>query len=337
MDDSACIMERIVVAIRHATPTAGDVRVVNLQAITGGNARRAWSFELSWEREHKRETLRCILLSQAPGRHVDSDPGAEFAVLKSLEGHGICAPGVIAVDKAGNITGAPSIIMKMIEGDADPIKFLKNSSVETCRALTADLARKAADLHAFDWRGAGLSAVDNPPYQQITEWENIFLENRQEPLPVFCYLFDWLKNNVPEPARLSLVHGDLRVGNFLYLDEQITAILDWEMAHIGDPAEDIAWIYRDLWSPARYLSLDTFLETYTERHGIDPGYKNIVFYRAFGEIKHAIISLTASAAVMNGESNNLRHADRASMAPRCVERCLAFVRSYEEIPNHVAA
>ncbi|MEZ5481564.1 MAG: phosphotransferase family protein [Porticoccaceae bacterium] len=326
-------VNRVELVIKAANPAYENLVVTNLQRAFGGNSRLAWSLDITFEHGGQLTQIPCILLSQVPGRHVDSDTCAEFSVLQALTGRGISTPGAIALDADGFINGAPAIVMERAEGEADAVKFLRDIDGSS-QALTTQLAEKTADLHNFDWRSAGLVAEENSVLGQILQWENTFRENRQEPHPAIVFLFSWLKGNLPEPARLSLVHGDLRPGNFLYQGDQITAILDWEMAHIGDPAEDIAWIYRELWSPSRFLLLGDFLSIYSARHGFDPGQKNVIFYRIFSEIKFAVISLTASNSVAQGKSSNMRHADRAAKVPQCLELCFEFIDCFSKAANH---
>ena len=86
---------------------------------------------------------------------------------------------------------------------------------------------------------------------------------------------------------MSLVHGDLRFGNLLHSQGRLTALLDWEMTHLGDPIEDLGWVYRDLWSPATSLSFDGFLAAYVEAGGgpVDPDH--LRWYQVLSEVKHA--------------------------------------------------
>src|SRR5690606_38659888 len=209
-----------------------------------------------------------IMLSRAPGSQVQADPEREYAVLRALGGSAVRAPRVWALDADGAVTGASSVVLQRMPGRADPVAFLGSRDHDRARELTADLARAAAELHAVDLHsgdpaglterlGAVVSADGRIDARatvaaQIEYWRSVFLDCRLEPLPVLAGLFDWLLDNVPEPARLAVVHGDLRPGNFLYEDSRLVALLDWEMVHLGDPVEDLAWIYRPLWSPHRF-------------------------------------------------------------------------------------
>jgi aminoglycoside phosphotransferase (APT) family kinase protein len=327
---------RVAQVIQLAKPGLTGIKVIDLKRAFGGNARLAWSFELHYCDGGRELVKPCILLSQVAGRHVDSDIAAEYSVLKALSGKNACTPEAIALDLDGLVTQAPAIIMERVEGNANAVAFLNDVSGASIR-LTKQLAEVTANLHQCDWMETGLRVAVNPGLAQIEEWEAVFLDNRLEPHPVMRHIFQWLKTNVPKPAKLSLVHGDLRPGNFLYLKDKITALLDWEMAHIGDPAEDIAWIYRELWSPQKFVKLEDFVQLYKAKNGLDVGQKNIIFYQIFSEMKFATISLTASASVATAKSANLRHVDRAAKIPQCLALSFALIEKFNQVKSHAAA
>jgi aminoglycoside phosphotransferase (APT) family kinase protein len=104
-------------------------------------------------------------------------------------------------------------------------------------------------------------------------------------------------------------------------------LLDWELAHVGDPAEDIAWMYRRLWSPQAFLPLDSALRLYAQAGGTGIAPERLLWYRVFSEARLATISLTAVRRFMDGHTGNLRHAGRVSMVNECL---LAAIRWIEE-------
>jgi aminoglycoside phosphotransferase (APT) family kinase protein len=140
-----------------------------------------------------------------------------------------------------------------------------------------------------------------------------------------AYAFDWLRRRAPVADRVAIVHGDLRFGNLLYEDGRLTALLDWEMVHLGDPLEDLGWVYRRIWTPERSLPFEEFLAAYEAeslllgwRHPVDAD--RLRWYQAFSEVKHAVISLTAARSFHDRLTLNLRHADRAATLPAFLDR-----------------
>jgi aminoglycoside phosphotransferase (APT) family kinase protein len=179
------------------------------------------------------------------------------------------------------------------------------------------LAAIAARLHTLDCKKLALDFLpattpETAAAEQISYWESLFLKHRMEPHPVMVSAFIWLKEHRPIARRISIVHGDFRFGNFLYEGDRINAMLDWEMVHLGDPVEDIAWAYRSLWGPQAFLSLDEFVTRYTELSGTPVDSETLRFYRLLGEVKHGIIFLTGARSFMDRRTRNLFLADRAS-------------------------
>jgi aminoglycoside phosphotransferase (APT) family kinase protein len=316
--------------IRHALAARlGDggvpVELTGWQRAFGGNARQAFAFDAVWPQGR---TVPCIVLSQVAGKHVDSDTAAEYAVLRALNGTDVRSPDALLLDAAGEITGSPLIVLERMPGKASAVDFLAESDMARGQALTADLARATAELHRFDVTGADLAFdATDPVGAQVAAWHESFRENRLEPHPVLDWLFGWLRDNTPRPLRLSLVHGDLRAGNFLYEGDRVTALLDWEMAHVGDPAEDIGWIYRRLWSPEKFLSLDEFLAIHADHAGFAIPRRSVLYYRIFSEAKFAAISVAAAHHFATGGTSNLRHIDRAAKIPECLRLALGWIAS----------
>lgn len=297
-------------------------RISGWQRAFGGNARRAYAFDVTWA---DGKSAPCILLSQFAGKHIDSDTAAEYAVLRSLNGSDVRSPQALLLDADGALTGAASIVLERMPGQASVVDFLA-AAPATGRALSEDLARATAELHRFDWQSGGLTTnTANPIDAQIALWQDGLYKNRLEPHPVLDWLFGWLRAHAPAPVRRSLVHGDLRPGNFLYEGDRLTALLDWEMAHIGDPAEDIAWIYRQMWSPKRFLPLDDFLAIHAQHAGFAIPRQSVIFYRIFSEAKFAAISLAAAHLFATGGTSNLRHIDRAAKVPACLRLALGWI------------
>lgn len=303
--------------------------VTDVRRVFGGNARQAFAFTAG--------DVDGILLSQVQRGQVESDPDAEFRVLRRLEGGGVRAPRALAVDRDGSVVGAPSIALERLPGTASISAFLSPDDAEAARRLTADLARATAELHnapagssgertapADTYVSAGCPGSEGHTPPVVADWRALFEEARLEPHPIIASLYGWLEDHAPTPARTCIVHGDLRPGNVLYDGDRITGLLDWEMAHDGDPAEDLAWIHRPMWSPEKNLPLDDFLDVYDEHATVPADRAAVDYWRVFCEVKFATISLRAARAFHEGWSTNLRLADRAAMVTGSVRQALEW-------------
>jgi aminoglycoside phosphotransferase (APT) family kinase protein len=314
----AQLAERVVELLRTGLPPrACEVTVSAPVRVFGGNARVAWACEGSWTLDETRQHDPMILLLRAQGSQVQTDPIREVQILDGLAESGVRAPRVWAHDADGLLFGVPAILLQRLPGRADAVEYL-SASVETGRARTLDLAKAAAELHSVP---QAAQAADS----QLHYWRACFEESRLEPIPALSWLFGWLDDNAVSPVRSALVHGDFRPGNVLYDGDRIVGLLDWEMAHIGDPVEDLAWAYRGIWSPERFVSLDEFVNAYEAAAGVTVTAEALRWNRVFCEVKFATISLQAARSFVDGRSHNLRLIDRARTVIPSVRRCLEWV------------
>jgi aminoglycoside phosphotransferase (APT) family kinase protein len=294
-----------------------DIRIDNLAPITAGNARQAWEFDVQWLDGGEERKVSCVMLRKAEAGQLESDLVSEFRTISALGSSGVPVARALWMDREGRWLERPSFIMEKVSGATDFLALLKLEAAERSRAIAQQLAAIAARLHTLDWKKLGVDFLPAPTpetaaAEQISYWESLFLKHRMEPHPVIFGAFIWLKEHPPVARRISIVHGDFRFGNFLYERDRINAMLDWEMVHLGDPVEDIAWAYRSLWGPQAFLSLDEFVGRYTELSGMPVDPETLLFYRLLGEVKHSIISLTGTRSFMDGRTRNLLLADRAS-------------------------
>jgi aminoglycoside phosphotransferase (APT) family kinase protein len=309
-------------------PETTDIRIDELTPVSGGNARKAYSFDVVIGGENGHIDIPCIMLMQAGAGQLESDLKAEFHVLSALEGTGVPAPRALWIDADGSSLGSPTMIMDRIPGVTDILALRAPEPAGRNRAIALAFADAAAKLHTAPidrLQFLGSTTCETTAAEQVAIWEAQFLKQRMEPHPAIAFAFQWAKTHAPVAERISLVHGDYRLGNFLFEDERITALLDWEMAHLGDPAEDIAWAYRALWTPEMHVPIAEFVDRYHEAGGPTIRPENLLFYRLFGEIKHAVISLTAARSFADGRTRNVRLADRMTLALPCIKQFLDWL------------
>ncbi len=317
----------IAMLLGQRLPPGTRVAVSPPERAFGGNARQAWTCTASWEDGSGRHDEDLILLVRAAGSQVRTDPAREFAALNGLAEAGVRAPRIWGHDQDGRLFGGAAVLLERLPGRTDAVEYLR-ADPATGRARTLDLALALAELHA-----APVPALDEGPSPlaplQLEQWRQQFEEARREPHPTLSWLFGWLADHLAEPARPVLVHGDFRVGNVLFSADRITGILDWEMAHPGDPGEDLAWAYRALWSPERFVALDEFVAAYEAAGGAHVPAGALRWHRVYAEVKFAVISLRASRSFADGTSGSLRLIDRARTVIPALRRSLDWVAEAE--------
>ena len=163
--------------------------------------------------------------------------------------------------------------------------------------LPGQLAAALAQIHsvpAADVEGLATSTA-TPAIEACDLWE-LALDAIGEPLPGVEAGLRWLRLNAPPPAEPRLVHGDFRLGNLIVDERGLAAVIDWELCHAGDPAEDLAWLCIRSWRfgidelPVAGLGeLDGFLDAYEAAGGARPDPERWRWWSAMGNVKWAVI------------------------------------------------
>jgi aminoglycoside phosphotransferase (APT) family kinase protein len=148
--------------------------------------------------------------------------------------------------------------------------------------------------------------------EQLAYWQGVINDDEIHPQPIAQAAIRWLAANLPPPAqKISIVHGDYRTGNFLFDDQaQITAILDWEMCHLGDPLEDLAWSLDPLWSgedlelAGRLIPHGQAIQIWCEASGLSCNEQTLKWWRIFVSVKAVAIWISSSENFEQGEGKD---------------------------------
>jgi aminoglycoside phosphotransferase (APT) family kinase protein len=172
----------------------------------------------------------------------------EARVITALHGRAR-VPKVFAVCEDEAVLGAPFYVMELVEGVAvvDHLPAAIDTP-EYRRATGEELIDVLVELHAVDWRAAGLEGFGKPEgylERQLRRFGGLWEHNKTRDISAVEQVGQWLADNMPQSPAATVVHGDYRIGNVLLADSpppKITAILDWEMSTIGDPLADLGYL-----------------------------------------------------------------------------------------------
>jgi aminoglycoside phosphotransferase (APT) family kinase protein len=268
-----------------------DPGELKLSPVPGGASRETWLVEGDDGR---------WVLRRDPEGSVSLVPIAdEFALISRADEAGVPVPEPLALEPAGGRLGTAGMLMSFVTGTSVAPRILRKPEYERARrALTAQLAEALARIHSIGTATLAdvLAMPDgNPALAQISEWERQ-LDEIGEPLPAVELGLRWLRANAPEPVESRLVHGDFRLGNFIVDESGLAAVIDWELAHLGDPAEDIGWLCIRSWrfgnddlSVAGVGDLDEFAAPYEAAGGAPVERDRVRYWEAFGNVKWAVI------------------------------------------------
>lgn len=248
----------------------------------------------------------------------------EYRALETLQGvASLPVPLVYGFCDDTSVIGAPFLITGRVEGDTPmPWKGAAQSRGEEINAsLARDFIDGLAALHCVDWNNTALKGlwgkVDPSSVareQTIHWWRHAgFSDDASDVPPQMHHALRWLLRHAPAATRVVIVHGDYRVGNFLQDEGRITAVLDWELVHAGDPHEDLAWAALRVFSGGTgrvggIVDREEFIERYARQAGFIPDPVSWRYYEVFGLFKSAAMLLSASRRVETGRAHDVRMA-----------------------------
>ncbi|MGB8860701.1 MAG: phosphotransferase family protein [Ilumatobacteraceae bacterium] len=171
------------------------------------------------------------------------DMGNEAMVVRAAGAAGVPVAQVVAASTDPSALGSAFMVLTAVEGETIARKILRDEHYARARTvLPAQLGAALAQLHAVDT--TGLSSL--PTTDQVQQYREA-LDQLGQPHPTFELVFKWLAAHRPPARPPVLVHGDFRLGNVIVADDGLRAILDWELAHLGDPMEDLGWLCVKAW------------------------------------------------------------------------------------------
>jgi aminoglycoside phosphotransferase (APT) family kinase protein len=255
-----------------------------------------------------------VILRRPPLGHVLAtahDMSREHRMLAALTPTSVPVPRPLALCDDADVTGAPVYLMTYVEGRVvrtaeDAADLDLEARARVSRAMTDVLA----DLHGIDPDAAGLAGFGRPEgfmERQVRRWGKQLDASRSRDLPGIEDLRAELAASVPASSGVAVVHGDYRLDNLLVAGPgepdalRVRAVLDWEMATLGDPLADVGlllayWdtlsrvpnqVSRGMGEAAGFPSGTTLAEWYAERRGADLA--PLPWYEAFGLFKLAVI------------------------------------------------
>jgi len=226
---------------------------------------------------------------------------------------GIPGPGVVYVLKPTDNLGN-GFFMEWLEGETLGQRIVRAPEYAGVRPkLARQCGEILARIHAIDWQAAGLD-TQLPlitPAQLVDDTWGLY-RDLDLPVPMIDYTWRWLKDNLPADSDMKLVHGDFRNGNLMVTAEGINAVLDWELAQIGDPARDLGWLCVNSWRFGHselpvggFGEVDDLLTGYNSVSAIPVSREQLLFWQVFGSFWWAMATLQMAGAWRSGETPSL--------------------------------
>jgi aminoglycoside phosphotransferase (APT) family kinase protein len=307
--------------------TQGPVSIANLHRLSGGASQETWGFDVSGA------LTGGFVLRHAPAGQIEPPIGkvtleTEAQIIDAVRARGVPTPEIAFVLRAEDGAGN-GFVMPHVPGEALGARILRDPTLEARRAALAhECGAALAGIHSTDV--GHIPGLQHRTAASQLAGMRLALHELGHPRPVFELAFRWLGDNMPAGTPTTLVHGDFRLGNFLLAPGGIQAVLDWELAHIGDPAEDLGWLCVPSWRfgviekpVGGFGDYDQLIEGYVGAGG-DPGVaERIHFYEVFGVLKWGVICARALETLRSGVELSV---ERAMIARRTSETELDILR-----------
>jgi aminoglycoside phosphotransferase (APT) family kinase protein len=314
---SQALAQRLAWYLEAKLPGAEDVRITELVRLSGGLSRENWAFHATWTIGGAACSQRLILRRDPAASILRTERHAEFDILQALTGTALPVPRPYLFDADGEVFDSPSMIMELLPGVSDGYALNGSRPRSVRRRLARDFLELLVGLQAVDVgaliKGSSYFADPGPAagVRELERWEEELRRVQLEPAPELDLVLEWLHAHQTPSMATVLVHGDFKPGNALILGDQVTALLDWETAHLGDPLEDLGWItnpvrarehqIKDLWERSHIVA------AYTRLTGRAVNDDALTWWNIFACWKLSVIVLTGLREFVDGNLPEAHH------------------------------
>lgn len=312
------LAEPLLAYCRARRPEATALRITQLERIFGGASRQTWRFTLHEESAGQARAHPLILRQDPPASLIQTERRREVAALRAFAHSAVPVPQVWWLEEDPAHLGSPFFVMQaLIGGEAAPLRLMAppyaahhaRMAQQTWQVL-GSLAR--ADPQALQGTAPQVEAA-HAWRHELDHWAATLRRECLEPQPITEAAIRWLHAHPPPPAqRLAIVHGDYRVGNLLYTPQgDLLGVLDWELAHVGDPLEDLAWGLNRVWCFQRdervggLVPREQALAAWEATSGLRAEPVALHWWELFSCVKGQAIWLGAARAVHEGSNRDV--------------------------------
>ena len=254
-----------------------------------------------------------IVRRDPPSSLIDTERKLEYGAYKAVYGTSVPVPEPLFLEDDPAWLGQPFSVMAEIAGCQTDVSSLDDSTRESIGKQKWQIL---GQLAAMDPLALGFGTITEVPEladcagRELDYWAGVIEADEIHPQPIARAAIRWLKAHMPPPAqKLAVVHGDYRSGNFLFSpNEGIKGVLDWEMCHLGDPLEDLAWSLDPLWSwgapglAGRLLPHQEAIRVWEASSGLRCDPATFAWWRVFASVKGLAIWISSSEDFQNGAS-----------------------------------
>jgi aminoglycoside phosphotransferase (APT) family kinase protein len=258
--------------------------------LPGGASKEAWAVDVDGQE---------LLVRRAGGSVIHQGTLSlehEFEVLQAAHEAGVKVPRPVAY--YADLGGREAFAMERVRGETIGRRIVRDPP----EGLPLQMAEELAKIHAIPRERLSFLAARDPIQRMRAELDTV-----DEPHPAIELGLTWVAERLRDDAELVVTHGDWRIGNLVVDAHGLVAVLDWEFAHLADPAEDVAWPLVRAWrfgADAHRLGgvgeVEPYLERYNELTGRELTLDELYVWEVFGNVKWAVGCLTQARRHLNG-------------------------------------
>lgn len=281
-----------------------DVAVLGLTPLTAGASRAMWTFGAACAGQPAQPLVLRVDAADA------LDPDALFreaGLMAAAGAAGVPSPRALASGRGDGPLSPGFVVMEHVDGETLPRRILRDPELAALRSgLAAECGRVLAGIHRLP-----VSAVEGLPHEDpLDAWHEVLVRSGRAQ-PALELGARWLADNRPPAGERRLVHGDFRHGNLIVGPEGIRAVLDWELAHIGDPLEDLGWLCARAWrfggpyEVGGFGSVDDLVDGYEAAGGRSVDRDALHWWLVFATFRWGVITIVQSQRHTRGTTRSV--------------------------------
>ncbi|TNE39840.1 MAG: phosphotransferase family protein [Sphingomonadales bacterium] len=299
------IATRFTAYFENERPECENVTITDIVRIHGGASRQTYRLRATYIINGRPRTERLILRRDPESSLIETERSTEVGALLAFQDSDVPVPRIDFLETDPKWLDRPFFVMEEIQASAPGRVFQPDPYGPHRQEVGEQFWEILGNIHGtllseLDL-GEGFEEPEEPWLEALTYWEDVINEDELEPNPLVRAAIRWLKNNPPPPPeRLTVVHGDYRHGNFLVNDAgDITAILDWEMCHLGDPMEDVGWALDTIWAapgdhPGGMIPVEEGLAIWSDVSGLEIDPDAMLWWKIFAAVKGMAIWISSA-------------------------------------------
>lgn len=310
------IKKRFAAYLEYKMPHVSNMEITEITRIHGGASRETFSLTAKWMERGMPKERPLILRRDPVGSLIETDREIEYHAYSAFYPTGLPVPEPLYIETDPKWLGRPFFVMERIIG-SNVSSFIEPLAQPLAEKVGKQFWTELGRIAGAEPKEIGLAdkmeavARDRCWKRELQHWEKVIDEDELSPQPIVRAAIRWLKKNPPPPAqKISVVHGDYRMGNFLYnSDGNITAILDWELCHLGDPLEDLTWAADPLWSsenterPGNLIPRDEAFRLWEKMSGLTIDPAALRWWEIFSMVKGLAIWISAGNEFKTGKNH----------------------------------